>query len=454
MLNKLAIKNIRHYIGSYIVYLVTVSFSSWAFCTFTAFSGSSYMDQMKAGSRVYGMCLEMGSWVLLAFAAIFVWYSTDFFFQQRKQEFGMYMLMGIKRRSIYYLLIVETVIIGMAAVCTGMFASFVTSLPVQKAAAAFIGHDFGAEMIIPVADAGLMLLKYLAVFLIFSVLNCISMKRCSLADLFKARNIQEKPFRLSIPKMAAAFIILAAGFVMIFNAKDGDTMYLLPIGLGAVIAGTFMSFLQGTAGITGRLRVSEFCASNLSNRVNMTGIMHRLRRNASSWASISLLIAASVSLMILVCSVYQSTLELRNLPGEAEEGIEEVIAVYKVLIMVIMTIGAALLSSTGSIIYFRTMSDLREDRSSMWVLHCIGADRREFNGMIRKRVGTMFMTPLASGIIYSLLFAVYVSRRSLLNGIQPVLISISVYALIYLIYYLISACQGRSLINETYRRAE
>ena len=100
------------------------------------------------------------------------------------------------------------------------------------------------------------------------------------------------------------------------------------------------------------------------------------------------------------------------------------------------------------------MSDLRDDRGSMWVLHCIGADRRELNGIIRKKVGTMFLTPLASGIIYSLLFAVYVSKRNLLNGIQPVLISIFVYALIYLVYYLMSARQGRELLNETYRRAE
>ncbi len=454
MLNKLAIRNIRHYIRSYIVYLITVSFSSWAFCTFTALSGSSYMDQMKEESKVFGMCFEMGSWILLAFTAIFVWYSTDFFFQQRKQEFGMYMLMGIKRRSISYLLIVETVIIGMAAVCTGMLASFATSLPVQKAASAFIGHDFGAKIIIPVSDACLMLLKYLMVFVIFSVLNCISMKRSSLVDLFKAKNIQEKPFRSSMLKMTAAFIILASGFVMIFNAKGADTMYLLPVGLGAVIAGTFIAFLQETAGIAERLRSSELCASNLSNRVNVTGTIHRLRRNASSWASISLLIAASVSLMILVCSIYQSTLELRDLPEEAEQGIEEVIAIYKVLLMVIMTVGAALISSTGSIIYFRTISDLREDRSSMWVLHCIGADRRELNGIIRKKVGIMFMTPLASGIMYSMLFAVYVSKRNLMSGIQPVLISVTVYALIYLVYYLMSARQGRSLIDETYRRAE
>lgn len=453
MLNKLAIRNIRHYIRSYIVYLITVSFSSWAFCTFTALSGSEYMDAMKQGSKVYGLCFEMGSWILLAFAAIFVWYSTDFFFQQRKQEFGMYMLMGIKCRNIGYLLILETVITGMTAVCAGMLASFATSWPVQKAVSAFVGHDLGLKLMIPVSDAGLMLLKYFLVFVVFSILNCISMKRSNLADLFRAEKIQEKSFSPSPVKMTVAFVLLAAGFTIIFNAKDSDTMYLLPAGLGIVIAATFLAFLHGTAGLADWLRNSGVCASRLSDRVNLTGIIHRLRRNAGSWASMSLLIAASVSLMILICSVYQSTLDLKDLPGEKAAGIDEVIATYKILIIVIMTVGAALLSSTGSIIYFRTMSDLRDDRSSLWVLHCIGADRHELNCIIRKKVGTMFLTPLASGIIYSLLFAVYVAKRNMMNGIQPVIISVSVYALIYLVYYLISARQGRCLINETYRRA-
>ena len=52
MLTKLALKNIRYYVKNYFVYLMTISFSVWAYYMFHAFADGGYLKTMAEFSKV------------------------------------------------------------------------------------------------------------------------------------------------------------------------------------------------------------------------------------------------------------------------------------------------------------------------------------------------------------------------------------------------------------------
>ncbi len=450
MLAKLAIKNIRYYAGNYIVYLITVCFLSWAYYTFISLSNGSYMQILQM-NKVYRSCFGIGAWTLLIFTAIFIWFSTDFFFQQRKQEFGMYIMLGIKKNKVSALLCIETVILGMISTTVGIIAGVVTASPVQKLLALILNEnaDGTISAMLPASELAFMFLKFFCVFALFSALNCVSIRRSELIDLFHAKYLQEQPLKTSMPRTAPGIVLLLAGYVMIFQVKDGSNVHLLPIGLGCVTLGTVILFMLGTGHFAGIIRKSRHCASNISSRVNITAMLHCVRRNTGAWATIALLIGTSVSTFILAYGMYQP---MKTAADELGSDGAEILNMTKVLIIVLLLVGIALLASTGSILYFRALSEMQDNRKNYRVLFCIGAGKQDLKQTIRKQSLTMFLLPFGAGILHSLVFSLYIQQRNLLHSFIPVIASIAVYAVIYMLYYIISIKQGYRLAGEACRQ--
>lgn len=450
MLTKLAVKNIKYYAQHYLIYLITISFLSWAYYTFISFSQGGYM-QILQEELSYQYVFKIGYWMLLFFTAIFVWYSTDFFFQKRKQEFGMYRLMGIRRNTIGYLLIIETVMMGMLAALGGIAAGILTSVPIQKLVSWILQEEGNISIFLSPASISKMLLQFLLVFAAFSFLNYLSVRNSQLVELFHAKDTSEKPLKTSIVRFLPGFLVLCTGFILIFQMPRTLDPALLPIGLGFVIGGTYLAFTTGAGYLFTLLRKSNICASRITWRFHITSVLHSVRRNTGSWASIALLIAASISALIMAFTSYESTQEMIK---EFGEEISMVVDINKVLIIVIMVTGAALLASTGSILYFRILSEMEENKQNYYILYCIGATKKELRSIIRKQSQTMFLVPFAAGVSYSLLFSLFLHAANMFTSIAPTLLSIAVYTLIYLVYYLLAARQGFKLLSEAHKRTD
>lgn len=451
MLAKLAVKNIRYYAGNYIVYLITVCLLSWTYYTFASFAGGGYMQLFQL-SKVYSSCFSIGAWTLLIFTAIFIWFSTDFFFQQRKQEFGMYILMGIKKNKVCALICIETIILGMMSAAGGIIAGIFTASPVQKLLGMILNEKSGDAIsaALPASDIVSMILKFFCVFALFSLLNSLSIRRSELIDLFHAKDLQEQPLKTSALRTAPAVILLLAGYVMIFQVKDSVNIYLLPAGLACVTSGTILLFMSGMGYFAGLLRQSRHCASNIASRVNITGMLHSVRRNSGAWATIALLAGASISIFILAYGLYQP---LKAAAEESGDYGTEMLNMTKVLIIVLLLIGIALLASTGSLLYFRALSEMHDNRKNYRVLFCIGAGKHNLKQIVRKGSLTMFLLPFAAGVFHSLVFSLYIHQRNLLHSFIPILISVAVYTAIYMMYYLLSIRQGYRLLSETCRQS-
>ena len=101
-------------------------------------------------------------------------------------------------------------------------------------------------------------------------------------------------------------------------------------------------------------------------------------------------------------------------------------------------LGLVFLAATGSIIYFKQLTEANSDKERYIVLHKIGVNKKEIRKTIAKQVFFIFALPLVAGIAHSAIALTALSGLLQTSLVMPVFICIGIYVLIYVIYYFLT----------------
>ncbi|PDY46488.1 ABC transporter permease [Bacillus pseudomycoides] len=101
-------------------------------------------------------------------------------------------------------------------------------------------------------------------------------------------------------------------------------------------------------------------------------------------------------------------------------------------------LGLVFLLATGSIIYFKQLTEASADRDRYVVLRKVGVTKQEMKKAIAKQVSFIFTIPLVVGICHSLFALKGLSNLLPFEILIPLLISIGVYSVIYIGYYFLT----------------
>lgn len=123
-----------------------------------------------------------------------------------------------------------------------------------------------------------------------------------------------------------------------------------------------------------------------------------------------------------------------------------------VLLFVGSFLGLVFLVATGSIIYFKMMTEAEEDRDKYEVLHKIGVNNREMKKTIRAQVGIIFGVPLVVGIVHAAFALIAFSNLLALDIKTPVVIWILAYSTIYAIYYVLTVRYFNKTIKQNFTK--
>ncbi|WP_433939536.1 ABC transporter permease [Paenibacillus lautus] len=107
-------------------------------------------------------------------------------------------------------------------------------------------------------------------------------------------------------------------------------------------------------------------------------------------------------------------------------------------------LGLVFLTATGSIIYFKQLTEANSDKARYRILSKIGVNKREVRKTIAQQVLCIFALPLIAGIAHCSVALIALSRLLNKNLVIPVVICMGVYTCIYLIYYVVT-------VNACYR---
>ncbi|WP_045516085.1 FtsX-like permease family protein [Neobacillus niacini] len=101
-------------------------------------------------------------------------------------------------------------------------------------------------------------------------------------------------------------------------------------------------------------------------------------------------------------------------------------------------LGLVFLAATGSIIYFKQLTEANSDKGRYEILHKIGVNKKEVKRSIAKQVLFVFALPLIAGIAHCFVALTALSRLMQTSLVIPVVICMGVYTCIYIVYYFLT----------------
>lgn len=101
-------------------------------------------------------------------------------------------------------------------------------------------------------------------------------------------------------------------------------------------------------------------------------------------------------------------------------------------------LGLVFLVATGSIIFFKMMTEAEDDKDKYSILYKIGVPKKEMKRTIRYQVGFIFIAPLILGLLHGTVALIAFSNLFQMDLLAPIIIWMSAYVLIYITYYFIT----------------
>lgn len=112
-------------------------------------------------------------------------------------------------------------------------------------------------------------------------------------------------------------------------------------------------------------------------------------------------------------------------------------------------LGLVFLTATGSIIYFKQLTEANSDKARYQILNKIGVNRREVKKSIAQQVLFIFALPLVAGIAHCAVALSALSKLLHMNLVIPVVICMGVYTCVYLIYYVVTVRSYYKIVTRT-----
>jgi putative ABC transport system permease protein len=113
-------------------------------------------------------------------------------------------------------------------------------------------------------------------------------------------------------------------------------------------------------------------------------------------------------------------------------------------------LGLIFLAATGSIIYFKQVTDAHADQAKYSILRKIGVSKREIRHSIAKQTIFIFGLPLIVGICHSIFIIRALSTlygAADYNIITPIITAMGAYVMIYLGYYVLTVRTSNQIVN-------
>ena len=295
MLFKLSARNMQKSFKDYAIYFITLVLGVALFYMFNSLDSQEAMLQVSSSTKeMIKLMINMLGMVSIFIAVILgllIVYANNFLINRRKKEFGIYMTLGMGKRQISKILLLETIFVGIISLAIGLILGIFASQFMSILVAKLFQADMSEFEFVFSQNACIKTCIYFAVmFLAVMVFNTFTISRYKLISLLTASKKNEQ-VRMKNPIICIiVFIIAAIGLSYaywmvtkgVFKMKNVDeTTKAIGISVLIGIAGTVLIFWSFSGLILKLLQTKKstylngtnmFVLKQLHNKINTTVI--------------------------------------------------------------------------------------------------------------------------------------------------------------------------------------
>lgn len=257
MYYKIALRTVKKSFKDYTIYFLTLTFAICIFYSFNSIDAQKTLLNLNLNQeqymKIFSTCISMASIFVSFILGGLIIYTNNFLIKNRKQEIGTYMILGMSKRKISNILLIESTLIGIISLGIGLGLGIVLSQGLSiLTARLFIGSMIKFGLIFSVNSILKTILYFGLIFLLVIIFNIVIISKYKLRDLLNTSKKNEKvriknPIVLSIIFIISIVIIITSYILISKSILDITSTYFQgAIALGTI--GTFL-FFYGLSGV-------------------------------------------------------------------------------------------------------------------------------------------------------------------------------------------------------------
>ena len=315
MLFKLSWNNMKKSFKDYAIYFLTLVLGVAIFYMFNSIDSQQAMLEISQSTRdIIKLMISMLGYVSVFVAVVLgllIVYANNFLINRRKKEFGIYMTLGMGKRQISKIILMETILVGIISLIVGLVIGIFASQFMSILVAKMFEADMSEFQFVFSKDACIKTCIYFAVmYVAVMFFNTFTISRYKLINLLNATKKNES-IKIKNPVISILVFLFGAGILGYAYWKvTGDvnsltTAYkiLPPILMG--IVGTISIFWSLSGFI---IQVAQKMKSTYLKDTNMFVL-----RQINNKINTTIISMSVICLMLfMTISILSVSLSLRN----------------------------------------------------------------------------------------------------------------------------------------------
>ncbi len=240
-----ASNNVRRNGRAYAAYFMSSAFSILFFFLYAVLANhpdlrKGYVDlQVIAG-------MQVAEYMILVFSFFSILYSMGSFLRGRNKEFGILTVLGITNRQLIWMIFLENMVLGIAAITSGLLIGLLGSKLFLLLGSAILDIP-PLPFYIPAQALLTTSVAFIVLFLLVSVVTTFFLRTSTVLSLLKGSQKPKKEPQASwlLALLAVVLLLAAYGGAMVYRAGLNDTLPVIPLIIVIMVAiGTYLLYAQ------------------------------------------------------------------------------------------------------------------------------------------------------------------------------------------------------------------
>lgn len=305
-------KNIKNNFQNYFLYIVSISFNVGVFYIFYSLLENADLKNFFGFdvSIFFGLITSM----VWFFSGVFIQYSTSFFLKRRHKEIGVLNVLGVHKRKIAALIMLENLIIGFFGILFGIFLGtifqkFVLMILVKLSGSnLIIASSFSFESFFNTT------ISFLFIIVITSLFSFYKVFKLKIYYAFKPKKIKKQvKLYLSIPLTILGILIIAYGYHFAIFTEMESFIIDMVAALFWVIIGSYLFFKFLPHVLLSIARIPIYSRFNATRIIISGQLAKKLNSNYNTFYNVSIISAVILTILGTTFSFNEILIQSKDL---------------------------------------------------------------------------------------------------------------------------------------------
>lgn len=300
VLPKLALTGVIKNGTVYFPYLGAGVFSVFTYFIFASILHNDLMATLPHSGYAWIM-LQIGKYLLGIILLPFLFYANSFLIKRRKKEIGLYSILGLEKKHIGFMMLIESLFLYVIALLLGAVGGLVLAKLLFLLLLRMTGLPVDVTFVFYPAAFLETTVYFFCVYAINFAANLIQVGKTRPVELLSGSKKGEKEPRFLWLNALAGSALLLWGYYVAINARVDSMIYTnFFLAVLLVVSGTYLLFTSGSIAILKLLKRNGGFYYRPANFITVSGMLYRMKKNAASLANIC--IFSTMIMITLVCT--------------------------------------------------------------------------------------------------------------------------------------------------------